>query len=134
MGFCKELLSFTFKKPQQYENDYKHFVNTAFEFFEKAMKCKIFDILILIFAVWPLIPPGFKISHLPYYITVEPMGFLVYTGLTFFANAQPVLQQLRFTEEYQVKNDFRGVFLPAWSQLRLNPLLVLARCRCQLVL
>ena len=48
------------------------------------------------------------------------MGLLVYTGATFFVNVQPVLQALRYSEEYQVERVFvsQTFHSGSWSEKR----------------
>lgn len=53
------------------------------------------------YQVWPWIPDGFKIAHIRYYMTVEPLAFIAYLGLYAFITVQPQLQVMRMTETYQ---------------------------------
>ena len=48
------------------------------------------------------LPSNFRLSHIRYYITVEPLGFLLYLGLYCLVTVQPQLQEIRFTASYEV--------------------------------
>jgi len=51
--------------------------------------------------IWPLLPKNFKWRQIQYYITVEPLGLLLYMGLYTLTTVQPTLQECRMTATYE---------------------------------